>query len=273
MPRPLRRLIGAALTAAAVYAALLAALWAGQERLLFMPTPLAAYHPLQLDADVHERWVEVPGARLHALHLQRPGARGLVFLLHGNAGNLESWFVDLDFWRSMNLDLVMIDYRGYGKSSGRIESEAQLHADVRAAWNAVAPAYAGRPRVLFGRSLGTGLAAVLAAEVQPDLTVLVSPYESMVALAAEHYPFVPSALLRYPLRTDQALARVPGAVLLLHGDRDTLIGPDHARRLQARRPGTRLVLVEGAAHNDLQRFPAYRAALREALTGSALAAR
>lgn len=265
LPRPVRLALGAAVTAALFYAALLAALWAGQEKLLFVPTPLAADHPLRLDPDVQERWVDVPGARLHALHLQRPGARGLVFLLHGNAGNLESWFVDLDFWRSMNLDLVMIDYRGYGKSSGRIESEAQLHADVRAAWDAFAPAYAGRPRVLFGRSLGTGLAAVLAAEVQPELTVLVSPYESMVALAAEHYPFVPAALLRYPLRTDQALPRVRGPVLLVHGAEDTLIGPQHARRLQALRPGTGLALIEGAGHNDLQRFPPYRDALRAAM--------
>lgn len=265
MRRPLRALLGAVAAAALAYAVLLAALWAGQERLLFVPTPLAADHPLRLDPDVHERWVDVPGARLHLLHLQRPGARGLVFLLHGNAGNLESWFVDLDFWRSMNLDLVMLDYRGYGKSSGRIASEAQLHADVRAAWDAVSPPYAGRPRVLFGRSLGTGLAAVLAAEVQPELTVLVSPYASMVALAAEHYPFVPSALLRYPLRTDEALARVRGPVLLLHGTQDTLIGPQHAQRLHALRPGTRLTLVEGAGHNDLQRFPAYRDALRAAM--------
>ncbi|TXC66715.1 lysophospholipase [Piscinibacter aquaticus] len=97
----------------------------------------------------------------------------------------------------------MLDYRGYGKSSGRIESEAQLHADVRAVWRAVAPHYAGKRVVLYGRSLGTALAASLAAELQPDLTMLVSPYTSMEAMARQHYPWVPGALLRYPLRTDE----------------------------------------------------------------------
>ena len=75
--------------------------------------------------------------------------------------------------------IVMMDYRGYGKSTGRIESEAQLNADARAVWARYAPRYRGRKVVFFGRSLGSGLAASLAAQEQPDLTLLVSPYRSM----------------------------------------------------------------------------------------------
>ena len=191
---------GAALGA---YGVLVAALWWGQERMLFIPARLPADHRFVFGADVHERTIEVPGARLSALHLRLPAPRGVVFFLHGNAGNLQGWFDDLDFYRRANFDLFMIDYRGYGKSSGRIESEAQLHADVRAAWDAVAPEYAGRKRVLLGRSLGSGLAVPLALQVQPELTVLVSPYSSMRAMAAELYPWVPSRLLRYPLATDE----------------------------------------------------------------------
>ena len=74
---------------------------------------------------------------------------------------------------------------------------------MRAAWAAVAPRYTGRRIVIYGRSLGSGLAAGLAVELQPDLTVLVSPYTSFGALAREHYRWVPAALLRYPLATDQ----------------------------------------------------------------------
>ena len=121
-----------------LYALVLALLWWGQERLLFLPTRLAPEYRLALERDVHERTIDVDGARLHALHLKLPAPRGVVFFLHGNAGNLESWFVDLDFFRQANFDLFMIDYRGYGKSSGRIENEAQLHADTKTAWDAMA---------------------------------------------------------------------------------------------------------------------------------------
>ena len=125
--------------AAALYACVLALLWFGQERLLFLPTPLAPSYPLAREPDVHERFVDVPGARLSLLELRLPDPRGVVFFLHGNAGNLESWFVNADFYRRANFDLVMLDYRGYGKSSGRIASEEQLHGDVSAVWQQVAP--------------------------------------------------------------------------------------------------------------------------------------
>ena len=248
-----------------LYAALLALLWWKQEALLFAPQVLAADHRFDRGADVHDVWLDVPGARLHALHLRQPQPRGVVFFLHGNGGSLDDWFVNLDFYRRTKFDLFMVDYRGYGKSSGRIESEAQLHADVRAAWDSVAPRYAGLQRVVLGRSLGSGLAAALAAEVQPEHTVLVSPYFSMQALAAEHYAWVPGAVLRYPLRTDLALPRIHGDVLLVHGERDTLIDPSHSLRLQALLPRSRRLVVAGAAHNDLQRFPAYSEALATAL--------
>jgi alpha-beta hydrolase superfamily lysophospholipase len=248
-----------------LYGLVLALLWWGQERLLFLPTRLAPDYRLVLDRDVHERTIDVDDARLHALHLKLPAPRGVVFFLHGNAGNLESWFVDIDFFRQANFDLFMIDYRGYGKSTGRIESEDQLHADTKAAWDAIAAEYAGRKRVLFGRSLGSGLAVPLALQVQPDLTILVSPYASMRALAAEVYPWVPLALLRYPLATDVAVTRLRTPLLLVHGERDDLIAPHHSDALKRAHPQARLHIVKGAGHNDLQVFDDYLRALREAL--------
>ncbi|NLZ40275.1 MAG: alpha/beta hydrolase [Comamonadaceae bacterium] len=258
-------LLAAAGIAAFVYGSLLAALYLLQERIIFLPERLPAQHRFDFGADVHERWIEVPGARLNALHLKSPSARGIVFYLHGNAGNLQSWFGDAAFYREQGFDLFMLDYRGYGKSSGRIRSEAELHADVRAAWNAIAASYAGRLRVVVGRSLGSALAARLAAEVQPDLTLLVSPYRSLTALAAEHYPWVPSRLLRYPMRTDASLPDLHGAVLIVHGARDKVIAAAHGRSLQALVPQARLVIVPAAGHGDVQDFPQFHDAVAAAL--------
>jgi pimeloyl-ACP methyl ester carboxylesterase len=256
----------AAMVLAGLYGLLLTGLWFAQERLLFHPQVLPATHRFALPADVHESWIDVPGARLNALHLRLPRPDGIVFFLHGNAGSLSNWFVNVDFYRRANLDLFMLDYRGFGKSSGRIESQAQLQADTRAAWALVAPRYAGQRRVIYGRSLGTGLAAMLSAEVQPELTVLVSPYLSMAALARQHYPWVPGALLRYPLRTDLAVAGIRGPLMLVHGERDELIPPQNSLALQALAPQASVLIVPGAAHGDIHDFPVYLEALSAALT-------
>ena len=262
-----KALLALLLLGGATYAAALGYVYARQENLLFHPDPLPVDHAFRRAADVQELSIPVPGATLSALSLQLPHPKAVVFFLHGNGGNLESWFINLDFYRRANVDLFMIDYRGYGKSTGRIDSEAQLRADVRAAWDSIATRYAGIPRVVYGRSLGTGLAAGLSADVSPALTVLVSPYCSMQALAAEHFPLVPAALLRYPLDTCADAARIHGPMLLVHGQHDTLVPPHHSEELLAAAPQAHLLRIPDAAHNDVHEFEVYRQALRDALAG------
>jgi hypothetical protein len=264
--RPLHRLAAAALLALATWLAALGTLWFGQERLLFKPVALSSTTLLAREADVHERFVEVPGARLSLLELRLPAPRGVVFYLHGNSGNLQDWFVNTETYRRANFDLVMLDYRGFGKSTGRITSEAQLHADVEAVWRDVAPRYQGRRVVFQGRSLGTGLTATLAAKMQPDLTILVSPYSSMAALTRLHYPWVPAPVLRYPLHTDRAIAAIGQPVVMIHGEHDTLIPPTHSEALRALCGHARLVRIAGAGHADLQDFGTYGQAVTQALS-------
>lgn len=260
-----------AVGALGLYALALGWLWWRQEKLLFFPEALPADFVLTRDHDVHEAALDVPGARLSTLHLRLPAPHGVMLFLHGNGGNLANWFVNPGLFRSANFDLFMLDYRGYGKSTGRIESEAQLHADVLAAWEKLAPQYRGKRVVIYGRSLGTALAARLAVRLQSDLTVLVSPYRSMGALTAEFYPWVPQALLRYPLRTEDDVAKIKSPLLLVHGEKDTLIAPRHSDALHALAPHAQVLRVVQAGHNDLQDYEAYVTGLSAAL--AAVAAR
>jgi pimeloyl-ACP methyl ester carboxylesterase len=259
-------------SALVLYAALLALLWWRQEGLMFFPVRLPASYPLARAPDVHEHTIEVPGARLSVLQLKLPDPKGVVFFLHGNAGNLAGWFTNVEFYREANFDLVMPDYRGFGKSTGAISGVQQLRADVRATWEAFAPQYRGKQVVVYGRSLGTALAADLAEQLSgegraPALTVLVSPYSSLRELIADLYPWVPGALLRYPLDTGSHLRGIASPVLLVHGEADTLIALRHSQRLQQLLPSARLLVIPGAGHNDLHDFPLYRRELRQALGG------
>jgi uncharacterized protein len=250
--------------AAVGYAIIASLVYFKQEVLIFRPSPLPADHQFAIPG-VEEVTIPVAGAKLSALHLKLPNPSGVVFFLHGNAGNLQSWMTNVDFYRRVNYDLFMLDYRGFGKSTGMIESEQQLHSDVKTAWNGIAPQYAGKKIVVYGRSLGTGLATRLASEIQPDLTVLVSPYFSLRAMADEIYPWLPGFINRYPMTTDQWLGNVKRRVVIAHGDRDTLIPITHGERLKKLRETTELMVITGAGHNDIHKFPAYLDGLAEQL--------
>lgn len=258
-------LLRIALVAAVFYFLVLVAIYFLQERLLFHPTKRAADHRYAFGDDVTEVAIEVPGAKLSALHLRNRSPRLLVLYLHGNAGDLETWFTRVEQWRGMDADVLMLDYRGYGKSTGVITSEAQLRADVRAAWDSVVGQYEGVPKVIVGRSLGTALAAGLAAQVQPDLTVLVSPYSSMSAMAALQFPWVPGAVLRYPLDTVHDVAKIDGPVLVLHGAQDDLIPIAQGEAVAAAAKRGEMVAIEGAGHNDVHSPGAYAEALGRAI--------
>jgi pimeloyl-ACP methyl ester carboxylesterase len=236
-----------------------------QEALLFHGAPLP--EQVQTPPNVEDRYIDVPGARLHGWLYHRPGgSKGLVMYLHGNSGNVATWLTHTSFWDEAGFDVFMLDYRGFGRSTGEISSEAQLHDDVWRAWQSVSAAYAGKRVVILGRSIGTGPAAHLATQLPSDLLVLVSPYASMQRMASEMYSWVPGFALKYPLRTDQDLPKtLAHSTLLMHGDRDALIPIVHARDLQALYPAARFVTIPGAGHNDIQNYKLYLQTLLDAL--------
>lgn len=257
----------------------LAWLYFRQESLLFFPAPLPVNHQFDL-CGVTEEKIEVEGATLSALHYRQPGsaiAKGVIFFLHGNGGNLQNWLTSTEFYQRTGYDVFMMDFRGYGKSTGKIGSEAQLHADILVAWRQIENEYAGRKNVIYGRSLGTGLATSLVAKLATDetgpgllsnapaLMVLVSPYASLQQIGKELYPWVPDFVMRYPMRTDQWLPQVRIPTLILHGARDELIPVSHARQLKAIRPETELVILPEANHNDMHMHAEYIETLAEHL--------
>jgi uncharacterized protein len=247
-----------------VYAALLLYMYVRQEAFLFQPAPLAANHQYAVGG-LEEIAIPVDGAVIAARHLKLPNPTGVIFFLHGNGGNNDSWVANADLYKRVNFDFFIIDYRGYGKSTGRISSEAELHQDVRRAWDFVAPQYANKIKVIFGRSLGTGLAAKLAADVQPHKTILVSAYRSMGAMVQQVYPFIPRALLRYPLATEEYVPRIQTPVLLFHGDRDELIPVAHSLHLKSLAPHGEAIVIPNGHHADLQEIPFYYDTLAEKL--------
>ncbi len=251
---------------AAVYLLAVGYLYAGQESLIFAGDPLRPDHQFRADLPFHELTIQVDGAELNALHFKQPNPRGLVFFLRGNGGNLQSWISNADYYRRVNYDMFIFDYRGEGKSTGEIRSEEQLHSDVRLAWDLITDQYRDKPVVLYGRSLGAALATRLATEVDPDLLVLVSPFRNMLSMARARYPFVPAPVLRYPFPNDELIGQVRTPILLVHGDEDYFIPLEHSEALKERATApTELMVIEGADHWDIHLHRSYLSGLTAAL--------
>ncbi|MBF9222898.1 alpha/beta hydrolase [Hymenobacter ruricola] len=238
---------------AALYVLLCAVLYVKQESLLFFPSRLRADYRFRFPGRFEERWIAAAdGTRLHGLLFHAPHPKGLVFYLHGNGGDLSSWGEAAPTYTRLGYDVFFLDYRGYGKSGGRISSQNQLLSDVQTAYRQLLAEYDEADIVILGYSLGTGPATWLAAQQHPKLLILQAPYFSMRDLATHHYPVVPGFLVRYPLPTNELIARVPAPVVLFHGDRDEVIYYQSSLRLKALlKPTDRLVLLPGAGHNGM----------------------
>lgn len=266
---PLRKLFAAILgISATLYILFAATIYFRQDEMIFVGSKLPDDHQFSFDLPFEELTIPVDGARLSGLHFIQENPHGLIFFLHGNGGDLESWTTNAEYYRRINYDMFMIDYRGYGKSTGEIQSEAQLHSDVRTVWDAVAPQYGKKPIVIYGRSLGTAVATELARHVRNDILILVSPFTSLAAMAKEQYPLMPSWLLRFPLKTDEVIGEVQSPIVFVHGDRDAYIPIAHSEQLlEMTNAPSKLLIIDGAGHNDIHQFKRYLEGLAAELPG------
>lgn len=263
------RLLKLVLVLAAAYIAVVAVMYAAQTQMLF-PTQLAAGSSSMLPKSAARLEVETPdGERLRGVHVasarDRPGERLVILGFGGNAWNAEGLAAYLH-GVFPDREVVAFHYRGYPPSTGR-PSAAALLADAPVVFDHVLETLGVGRVVAVGLSLGAGVAADLAARRSLAGLILVSPFDSLEALAREHFPWAPVGwLLRHHMATAESLRGVATPTALIAAGRDTIVPP---RRTEAvRRAIPMLVLdrtIAQAGHNDLYGHPDFRAAMLEAL--------
>lgn len=194
------------------------------------------------------------GLMLHAWYLAPAAGQPMLVYFHGNGGNLGDRAGRLRRFAAAGLGVLLVEYRGYGGNPGR-PTEAGLYADARAALDfAAARAIPTERLVLWGESLGSGVAVRMASERPVAAVVLEAPYTSLVDVARRQYPWLPAGLLvadRFPSR--DRIGQVTAPLLVLHGERDAVIPVAQGRALLAATPGPH----EGwfspdAGHTDLE---------------------
>jgi pimeloyl-ACP methyl ester carboxylesterase len=255
MPIPRRGFIRTAVAAATAVAAFPAYLYFSQERLIFFPQPLPPGQPPPQAGVEEVEIVAADGIRLHgwfARAAQGAGRAPLVIYFGGNAEEV-SWMLSAAA-RIPDRSLLLVNYRGYGRSAGR-PGERELFADALAI-HAHAAARAdvdAEAIVAMGRSLGSAVAVHLAAERRLTAVVLVTPFDSVVAVAESMYPFLPVRLmLRHRFDSMARAPAIHAPLLTLAAGRDRVVPPRHAARLHEAWAGPkRWRELADADHNDI----------------------
>ncbi len=246
----------------ASYLLVCSGLYFQQNELIFRPEVLPADFRFSFPQAFSEVNLPVDGASLNALHFRVPDPQGIVLFFHGNSGSLRRWGDVAESFTGRRYDSFVFDYRGYGKSTGKINSERQLHDDAERVYAYVRERYRAENIIVYGRSLGTGIAAQLAVRHTPKMLILETPYFSLKDLTATFYPYVPGFLLKYPLRTDLALPNVKSPVYLFHGTHDAVVPyPSSERLLPLIASAKEMVTIPDGEHNGLRLTPTYNTAL------------
>lgn len=238
-----------------------------QDRFIFKPEKLSPDFRYVYNVPFREVFFQVDErVTINGLHFTREEPKGLILYFHGNTRSIKGWAkYAKDFYR-YNYDVVLVDYRGFGKSTGK-KGEKQMLADMQFVYNKLLEEYPEHHIILYGRSLGSGFATKLASENKPRYLILDSPYYNFLKVVERFIPILPVRwVMRYHFRTDHWIRRINCHAYIIHGTRDWLIPISHSIRLQKLNPSRiTLIRISGGGHNNLPGFPEYHNFIRDIL--------
>lgn len=238
-----------------------------QEKILFRNTKMEVNYKYQFKGNFEEIWF-YPEAHveLNALYFKTESLKrkGLILYFHGNADDLRRWGKYAGDFTKNGYDILIMDYRQFGKSTGEL-SEKAFHDDARYIYEWAKKHFPEGEIVIYGRSLGTGIATRLASENNPKMLLLETPYYSLIDVGMSYLPIIPyNLLLRYKMRTDLFIKQVHCPIHLFHGTDDEIIPYKSSLKLVGllhKKPSEILTTIPNGKHKNLGEFQEYHKTL------------
>ncbi len=239
-----------------------------QDKLIFRSVQLDKNYIFKFNQPFEEHFITTEDAEvINALWFKSEGkSKGLILYFHGNAHNLQRWGNYADDLTHLGYDVVMMDYRGYGKSSGQ-PTEQNLYKDAEMLYQWTRTKSNSAKIIIYGRSLGAPVATKLAASVQPELLILETPFDELKgATPSWVQPFLSIFPLRYKFPTKDYLVLVNGKKLIFHGTDDHVVPLSSALRLRPLlKEGDEFIIITKGNHRNLRSFREYQLKLIEVL--------
>ncbi|MDO5968431.1 alpha/beta fold hydrolase [Flavivirga aquimarina] len=206
-------------------------------------------------------------AIINAIHFKVEKPKGVILYFHGNGSNVARLEKIAEFFIEMSYEVLIMDYRGYGKSTGELYEEA-FYNDVQYCYNYLKEHYDESDIILYGRSIGTGLATFLASKNNPKQLILEAPYHSIEDVANRRFPIFPvKGMLKYKFPSFKYISNVKCPISIFHGTDDFVISFESGERLFSAAPKalTTFIKIEGGRHTNLNSFKAYRIQMEKLL--------
>ncbi|MBK8723915.1 MAG: alpha/beta fold hydrolase [Saprospiraceae bacterium] len=243
-----------------------------QKQLLFWPKKLPADFPFHFDSPHEEIWLKAKdGQEINAIKIKTPyQKKGLVLYFHGNADNLQRWGRYHHDFTDRGYDFFAIDYRGFGKSKGDIDEE-KYYSDALMAYNWCLESESSDSIIIYGRSLGTGIAADLASKVPSRMLLLETPYTSIKEVLDYYFIGLPSPsnYIRYGFNTMSYIPKIQVPIAAFHGTKDIIIPYQTTLPLQKMLEKDHLfVTIEGGGHKNLSHYTLFQSHLDQLLGNS-----
>ncbi len=252
-----------------IYFILFLGIYLLQDKLIFVPDILPKDYKFEFSGNYKELFLDAAdGGSLNALHFKVDNPKGVILYFHGNAGSLASWGEVVQKFTGLDYDVLVMDFRGYGKSTGDL-NEIALYKDAQIFYEYLLNQNKEEDIIIYGRSLGTTFATYVAAQNNPRQLILEAPFYSLEKIASPMFPMYPiSRFLKYEFPTYTYISQVNCPISIFHGTDDSMINIKNSQDLMdvASNKKINFIRIQGANHNDLEGFESYWINLKEVLS-------
>lgn len=237
-----------------------------QTELIFEPIRLDQDYQFELPENVEEIFINVDsGVSLHGLYYKTTKSPRLLVYFQGNAKNMQNFLDNHSMILNWEYNILVTDYRGFGKSTGMIDGEQNMYHDAEQVYDyAVQLGYEPENIILYGYSMGTSMAAYLATKKEAKALILESPYSSIaeIGIFGNQAP-------AYQLNTAARALEITIPTLLIHGEQDDVLPPDHSERIFANLQASqkKMIVISKGGHGDLKERSEYKDTFKKFISG------
>lgn len=226
-----------------------------QDKILFHPTSFLKNHQFSFDQHFEEINIPFENNNLNIVKFKPAGIRkGIILFYHGNMENVEHYKNYPGFFLRNNYEIWMIDYPGFGKTTGK-RTEKIIDEEALLMYDAASKEISRDSIIIYGKSIGTGVAAFVASIRNCSRLILETPYFSMTSLAKHYFPIYPvSWMIKYSFPIHDYLKNVKAPITIFHGTNDEVVPYKHSTWLKQENENIELVTIPNGTHNNLSTF-------------------